>query len=832
LTIYITQANMSKGELAPRLSSRFDVDLFKQGVKYSANWAHLKHGGVTKRPGSQYMAGVKTHSKKVRMIPFVFGTLSTGPQSYALEFGDQYIRVYTTAGQVLSAGVPVEIASPYLEAELFQIDYVQSADVLYLTHPNYQTRELTRTSDTAWTLTTHKPDDGPYLDEPKEAHATLTFSATGNLVPDMTSDTAPSGTSAVTNGAGGPAWQAFDRNKDTSATLGDNATSTLSYDFAGATTKVCTGYSMMCREQRSQNGPLRWTFEGDNGTNWVVLDVGFQEDGWGVREKKFYEVNNKDAFNGYRLNIQGGDEASGGSASISIVEFQLLEDPTVQSNMTCTASSTAGINGGSGFSANDIGRPIRLKGDDGLWRWFEIKAFTSSTVVSGVIHGCPLFTDSQIIRTWRLGAWGTASGWPRHVSFFDERLGFGGTAAQPSKVWLSKTGDFADQGVSTPLLDDDALALQMTGGEINSIQFLAEGYDLLIGTTGSIRTIGPNNTNEGFSASNAKQTKHSTYAAAGVKPVSVGNTTIFADYYNHLLRELTYSFELNGYTTPELTLLSEHLFKSGIVQLGFSQDPIPIVVSPVNNGMIVATTYDRDQKVVASGRWILGGTSVVVESACCIPGPDRHEIWASVKRTINGSTKRYVERFAAFFDEDSTLVEDGKFLDAHINYSGVATNSFGGVTHLASSTVTILANGIVHTNRAVDGSGNVSLPAGVTATKACIGIPYQSKLILMRVPDPSVDGSRWGRRVKVQEVFLDVLSTLGIKAGTQNKLFDVIIRDQNDPVPGPMLLRTEIIKTKIEASWFNQVRDMVTIQSDDPLPATILSVTLAVEGEP
>ena len=86
----------------------------------------------------KFIAEVKDSAKKVRLIPFEFSTT----QTYILEFGDQYMRVYKDKGQVLSGGSPFEISTPYLEAELFDIKFAQSADVLYLCHPNHDVRKL------------------------------------------------------------------------------------------------------------------------------------------------------------------------------------------------------------------------------------------------------------------------------------------------------------------------------------------------------------------------------------------------------------------------------------------------------------------------------------------------------------------------------------------------------------------------------------------------------------------------------------------------------------------------------------------------------------------
>ena len=134
-------------------------------------------GSATRRVGTKFIAEVKDSSKKTRLIPFEFSTV----QTYVLEFGDQYMRVYKDQGQVLSGGSAFEISTPYLEAELFDLKFAQSADVMYITHPNHDARKLSRTGHTAWTLTQIEFTDGPYLTENTTAVTMTPSGTTGSI---------------------------------------------------------------------------------------------------------------------------------------------------------------------------------------------------------------------------------------------------------------------------------------------------------------------------------------------------------------------------------------------------------------------------------------------------------------------------------------------------------------------------------------------------------------------------------------------------------------------------------------------------------------------------
>lgn len=138
------------GELTPEFFGRIDDVKYQSGLAKCRNFITLPHGPATNRPGTAFVREVKDSTKRTKLIPFSFSTT----QTMVLEFGDQYVRFHTNGATLLSGGSPYEISTPYLEADLFDLHYVQSADVLTITHPNYAPRELKRLGATNWTLTT------------------------------------------------------------------------------------------------------------------------------------------------------------------------------------------------------------------------------------------------------------------------------------------------------------------------------------------------------------------------------------------------------------------------------------------------------------------------------------------------------------------------------------------------------------------------------------------------------------------------------------------------------------------------------------------------------
>ena len=187
------------GEFSPKMDGRTDFEKYSSGAKTLENFLVHPQGAATRRVGTQFIAEVKSSAAKTRLIPFEFSTT----QTYILEFGNTYIRFYKDKGQILDSGSAYEISSPYLTAELFDIKFAQSADVMYITHPNHEVMKLSRTGHTSWTLAEVDFTDGPYLAENTTA-TTLTPGSAG--VGTGVNITA----SAVTGINGGAGFQATD----------------------------------------------------------------------------------------------------------------------------------------------------------------------------------------------------------------------------------------------------------------------------------------------------------------------------------------------------------------------------------------------------------------------------------------------------------------------------------------------------------------------------------------------------------------------------------------------------------------------------------------------
>lgn len=173
------QSNFQGGEFSPLAQGRIELDRYRSGLATCLNYIPTLQGGLTRRPGTYFVRETDPAASTtgIRLVRFEFST----EQAYILEFIENGIRFYKDRAVIVSGGSPVSLSTDYAEEDLFELSFTQSADTLFICHPNYIPRTLTRTSHTSWTLTDLHFNDGPY--EPfEDLGYTLTPSATTGTV--------------------------------------------------------------------------------------------------------------------------------------------------------------------------------------------------------------------------------------------------------------------------------------------------------------------------------------------------------------------------------------------------------------------------------------------------------------------------------------------------------------------------------------------------------------------------------------------------------------------------------------------------------------------------
>ena len=160
------QTAFNGGEVGRLLESRVDQEKYYSSCSLLENYIPTVQGPVKRRAGTRHAGSVKDSANRTWLVRFEFSI----EQAYILEFGHLYLRFWLNHGQLLSGGMPYEIATPYAAADLtdaqgqFTMRFVQSADVLYIAVPGYQPRKLTRLGATNWTLSALDLNGGPFAD--------------------------------------------------------------------------------------------------------------------------------------------------------------------------------------------------------------------------------------------------------------------------------------------------------------------------------------------------------------------------------------------------------------------------------------------------------------------------------------------------------------------------------------------------------------------------------------------------------------------------------------------------------------------------------------------
>ena len=487
----------------------------------------------------------------------------------------------------------------------------------------------------------------------------------------------------------------------------------------------------------------------------------------------------------------------------------LTPSATSGSGITITASTNA-------FVSTDVNRLVSFSNG-----YARITAFNSATNVTADVEDD--FDNTTATTDWKLGAFSDTTGHPSCVSFFEQRLVFAGTISEPQTLYFSKAGDYENMTAGTNA--DDAMVYTIASNQVNAIRYMKAVRTLVVGTTGGEFTVSADGTDAAVTPTNVTIKRQSSFGAANVDAIPAGNAILFLQKAKRKIRELQYNFDSDGYQAADLTILNDTVTKSGINEMVFQQEPDSIIWCVRDDGVLAGLTYQRSENVVAWHRHIFGGSfgsgNAVCETAATISGTlTEDELWVIVKRTINSTTKRYIECFSNF-DFDETDATDFKFLDSHLSYSGASTTTLSGLSHLEGQTVSVLADGSVHANKTVT-SGSITLDRAVT--KACVGLPYNSVLQTMRIEGGAAEGTSQGKTKRISKVVLRLFETVGVKVGPSlTDLETVPFRTTSSALSSP-------VDTLLAGDREIEFRDdynsdgFIFVKQDQPLPCSILAI--------
>jgi len=920
--------NWTAGELSDRLDGRTDLTRYFNAAKTLENFIVYPAGGAARRPGTKFIHEVKVSANASRLIPFEFNT--TTANTYVLEFGNNYFRVYQDGGIVTESGKTisgatqanpvvitasshgfnngdhviissvvgmtelngvtgivagkttntfqltdvdgtninstgytayssagtasriVEVTTTYTTAQIPELKVTQSADVMYITHSSHTVRKISRTSNTAWTISDVSFINGPYLDE----NATTT-----TLTPNARSGS--------------------------SCTLTASASTFVSTDV-GRFVKIYNGYVKI-----------------DTFTSATVVVGTVQTDELGVAEILPSYASDTISF------VEGDPSGTGSSHNDFIRDSakQFVEEGFTE-GMTITAS-------GAGTSANNKDYEIVKVTSDEL-----TLVPVDDVVAESASNTITLVGKLNATTDWSLGAFSETTGFPRACAFYEQRLVFAGTTLQPQTIFFSVAGDF--ENMTESITDSSAMTYTIGSNQVNRILYLASARAMVVGTTGGEFVVRASGTDEPITPTNVQIKQQATYGSADIQPVQAGSYTLFVQRAKRKVRELGYVYDTDAYQAVDLTILADHVSENGIVELVYQQEPFSVVWGATGDGRLIGMTYRREEQVVAwhqhkiGGRFgvatitltdydnISAGTTIkitdsagttttftstastgsgtnfqvatnnntsadnlktiidaqsnltatvssnvvtvtetahgstgfltmvssdttrltttdegiaVVENLSVIPGElNQDNLYMVVKRTINGTTRRYVEILSDIdFGDD---VSDAFFVDSGLSYNGSSTSSLTGLEHLEGQALSVLEEGSAHPDKTVS-SGAITLDRATLKTH--VGLAYTSTLKTVRLESGSVSGTAQGKIKKIHSVVLRLFRTVGASVGTSLTNVDTIpFRDSSDSTDTAVPLFTGDKSIEAASNW--DTEGAIVVQQTQPLPMTIVGI--------
>ena len=806
--------NFTAGEITPKLLGRTDIAKYENGAETVENFLVEPHGGLTRRPGTRFVAEVKTSANQVRLIPFEFNV----EQAYVLEFGPSYFRIYKDGGQVTSSGSAVEVATPYAAGDLTSLKFAQSADVMYVVSPSHNVRKITRTSHTAWTITEVNLARGPFLDQ-NITTTTLTSSArTGSVNITASADTFVS--------------------TDVGRLVKINEGFVKLTGFTNATTVAGTVQTL--EDGRSELLP-----------SYTASTISFHE---GDPDSTGLEHNDRIQDTAFAFIDQGFEVGqtivvSGTSSNNSTAGYKIVE----------VSDSTLILTPGNDLAAESAGSSFTVEGKleaDDNW---ALGAFSETTGYPRAVA----FYEQRLVFA------GTSE--QPQTLFFSQSGDFENFEAdvEDDDAMVYTIGS-NEVNVIRFLSSTRNLIVGTSGGEF---VVRASGTDEPITPTqiqikqqtnhGSADHVPAQVGNTVLFLQRAKRKLRELQFNFDVDGYVATDLTIINEHITKGgLTELAHQQEPHGIlwgvrADGQLVCMTykreEQVVAWSRQVLGGAFGTGDAVVESV---AIIPGDLDEDQVWVAVKRTVNGATKRYVEFIRDFEfGTDVSDaIFVDSSLTFTGVTSTLAGDEAA--DQTTiTLADASSFSSAGaikigsevITYTGKSSNdltgctrgvvgaaaahasgatvtqaaiSLSGLTHLEGQTVSILADGAAHPDKTVS-SGAVTLDRYVT--KAHAGLSYNSTLKTLRVEGGSQQGTAQGKIKRINEIVVRLLNTVGLQVGKDVSNLDIVpFRSSADNMDEPIALFTGDKEIEFDGEFDSD--GQLVVQQDQPLPMTVLAV--------
>ena len=724
--LYISQLAFTTGEVSPDVSSRFDLEQYKSALLEAENVVIRPYGAVAKRQGSQYVGQVKYSDKPTRLFEFTTNTNN----SFMLEFGDKYIRVWNYG---IYTGI--EVTTPFTSDILFDLNCNQSGDVMFICSGKYPIQTLSRYSDTDWRMSTYKLTEQPYDEINTDNGHTLTVN--GDMITStkdlFTQDMVGSViqiayyVEAVHTKSAGEVVEKKVKRYMQAQTI-EKTYNNINYNVGAFSTD--TELSWKFTTHGTWEGTVKLQISNNDGQTWKDYRTYTSKNDYNVTDTGKIEA-------GARLKYVSDIKSGSVNCDLSIMPFTQYGIVEIKS---VTDTKNAKVN-----------------------------------VLNGIKEGEPSYQ-------WKLGSWNRGRGYPKLCTFYQDRFVVAATDSKPNFIWFSRTGDYPNFGVEKvegTITDDSAITLPVINRKMCEIRHLVPANDLIILTSGNEWIIRGDKT---ITPTNCNLKTQTQRGALSCEPQFIGNRCVFVQERGGTVRDMGYSYESDNYTGQDLTLFVKTLVKGHVaVTSAYAQDPDSIIYYVRDDGQLNCLTYIPEQKVYGWSHFVTNGKYRYVES---VAEGEQDTIYFVVDRVINNKNVKCIERSIPLYTEDNSDV----FLDCYVKVANSIKTDYINAPHLVGQMVDIVIDGQQMPSRVVPPTGVIKLDG--KANVITVGLPYTTKIKIPSVEQQINDGTLQGRVATVSRVVLRMYKSFGGKVGRKFDRMDDITLPPNELFTGdkPVIL--------------------------------------------
>ena len=349
----------------------------------------------------------------------------------------------------------------------------------------------------------------------------------------------------------------------------------------------------------------------------------------------------------------------------------------------------------------------------------RVTNFVNTTTVSAeVVKAFGALTPTI---DWAEGAWSARRGYPSAVGIHEGRVWWAGK----DKIHGSVSDDFAnfDDSVTG---DSGPVSRSIGAGPVDTINWLLESQQLLVGAQGAELICRSSSLGEPLTPTNFNMKEATSRGSRGVA-AKVDTSAMFVDRSGSRVYELAYDAVGTTYSAVDLTAIVPEIGEPSIVQIGVQRRPDTRIHFVRSDGKVALLVFDKAEDVKA---WVLIETDGVVEDVVVLPGDEEDKVYYTVARIINGSTVRFIEKWAKQSECVGGTVN--KQADAFTRYSGVPTTTINGLSYLEGESVVVWADGKDLGTFTVT-TGEITLPVAVS--EAIVGLTYRARYRSVKMKD-------------------------------------------------------------------------------------------------